>query len=411
MIKTLYGKDKKGKYKFWQISVSETHGVVELLILHGQEGGELTPKRENIPKGKQGRTLFEQGVSEAEGRIKKQIDKGYRENKDELDDLPLLAMLAGDYNKIGHRVEYSLGVDLSDKLDGVRCLAKCPELGIVTLESRTGQPYELPHIRDELALLMVPGEVRDGEFYLHGQALQDITSAVKRTNTQEAIDKAKRKLEKASKMETDSKVSTDDWYTFNMEAEAELKEAELIHSIRPQLQFIVFDIPSVKPWHERLEDLKASSTLQQGFVRVLQYTRVYSEEAMKLAHKDAVARGFEGIMLRNRNGLYESGKRSADLQKYKEFIDSEFLILDIIPDKEDGSIFVLQNDITGDIFTCVMGTMLERAKYLLHKVDYVGKMLTVKYQSRYKKTLLPQFPTGVVFREGVFVDGEFVPTE
>ena len=393
MLKTLYGLEKDGTIKVWTIAATDwLDGTASITVTHGQENGKMQVKNTVITEGKQKRTVFEQAVSEAQGKLKKQIDKGYRETKEELNDLPLLAMLAGDYHKIGHRVKWEDGVDLSDKLDGVRCLAKCTSIGVVKLESRTGQEYILPHITTELAWYMNAGDVLDGEIYLHGYALQEITSAVKRTDTQEEIDTCKRKLYKV--LASGCSVSIG-------ESTGELEAAEIIQELRPKLQFVVFDLPSDKPWHERVEALKdyeKSRFADPVFVKVLPYKRVYSEEAMKELHKDAVARGFEGIMMRNRMGMYESGKRSADLQKYKEFMDAEFYIIDIIPDKDGLGVFVVKNIYADNIFTVIMGSHAERAYQLRNKKEFIAFPLTVKFQTLYKKTLIPQFPVGVCLR-------------
>jgi DNA ligase-1 len=404
MNKIFYGKDKGGKYKVWQIQVEHVHcdqPEAILTISHGQEGGKMTVKPESFTSGKQGRNAFEQAVSEAEGRIKKQVDKGYRLDKAELEELPLLAMLSGDYNKIPKRIDWENGVHVPDKFDGVRCLVKCVTLGDIRLESRTGQPYDVPHIVKELMFIMNPGDVLDAEIYLHGYVLQDINSAVKRTDTQAKIDAAERKVAKAKTL--------DDL----IEAEAELTNARLIHELRPKLQLHVFDMPSEKPWYLRLEELNryARARFFSEFIILAENPIAFSEEEMKVLHKDAVRRGFEGVMLRNKMGMYESGKRSADLQKYKEFVDEEFEILDILPAKDDGSVYVLKNNLNDLTFTCTMGDMPSRAKALAEKDLYIGKFLNVKFQSRYKGTLLPQFPTGEYIREGKMVNGEFVPSE
>jgi DNA ligase-1 len=402
MNKTFYGKDKGGKYKVWQIETAVSIGGKGIITIHhGQEGGKQTRKDEIIYEGKQGRTPEEQAVSEAEGRIKKQVDKGYRENKADLEELPLLAMLSGDYNKIGHRIDWENGVHVPDKFDGVRCLVKCAMGGGITLESRTGQPYDVPHIVAELEKIMQPGDVLDAELYVHGYVLQDITSAVKRTDTQKKIDQAQRKYEKAVGDEAIE------------EAYVELMEANLIHELRPKLQLHVFDMPSDKPWYERLIELEdyAAARFFDGFVKLTKNPLVFSEEHMKVVHKDAVRRGYEGVMLRNRMGMYESGKRSADLQKYKEFVDAEFEILDVEPAKDDGSVFRVRNDLNELTFTVAFGTMAFREQALKDKEYFISKFLNVKFQSRYKGTLLPQFPTGEYIREGKMVNGEFVPSE
>ena len=409
---SLFGLDKKGGYKVWSITVEEVNcdspeGL--LTILHGKEGGKQTEQVESCIIGKQGRTPYEQAVSEAEGRIKKQLDKGYRKTKEELSEVPLLAMLASDYNKVGHRIRYDCGVYVSDKLDGVRCMAKCTEDGI-TLESRTGQKYSLPHIEKELLAIMEVGDVLDGEIYKHGEVLQDITSAVKRTDTGKEVDKAKKKHAKsytAAGLQQNPMGREE-------ECEREYFDAVKIHNLRSKLEFIVFDLPaSPKLFDERMHDLEnyAKGFQLEGKVKELEYRRVGDEVHMKELHLDAVKRGYEGVMLRNSFGVYESGKRSGDLQKYKTFVDSEFLILDVLPAKDNGSTLLVRNDLNKLTFNVTLGDMVSRKHQLDNKHDYIGKYLTVQYQSRYKWTLLPQFPSGKAVRDGSVVNGEFIPCE
>lgn len=383
MIKTLYGLDKKGGMKVWTITTS-TAG--EITISHGKLGGKMTVKNEHITEGKQGRTVGEQADLEARARIKKQEDKNYRENQTDLSNLDILAMLAADYRKRGKSIEYPCYG--SDKYDGVRALAK-KRNGAVTIESRTSQLYDIPHIHAALLIHMQEGDIWDGEIYLHGEVLQDITSAVGRTDTQAKIDAAQRKYEKAV---GDEKIEL---------AYQELQEAKLIHEIRPKLEFHIFDVVSDKTFDERVKDLDTLCGIPvvSPCIQITQYVWVADADDMKVKHDDSVDRGYEGLMLRNFKGVYESGKRSTDLQKYKEFVDAEFEILDVIPDKEDGSRFVVRNNLNDRTFTVTLGSMAQRAEYLANKHLYIGKMITVRYQSRYKKTKLPQFPTGVVIRD------------
>ena len=410
MKETLFGLDKKGGFKVWGIIVERVNcdnAEALMTITHGKEGGVQTEKVESFIAGKQGRTPYEQAISEAEGRVKKQIDKGYRRDKVELSEVPLLAMLASDYNKVGHRIRYDCGVYVSDKLDGVRCLAKCND-GVIRLESRTGQPYSIPHIEEELLAVMVDGDVLDGEIYLHGEVLQDITSAVKRTDTQKEVDKAKKKHTQSY-----SAVGLQQ-NPQEYDGERAYLEAIKIHSLRTALEFVVFDLPtSTKLFDERAYDLENYTTRFKsgGKVKDLNYRRVDDEVHMKELHRDAVSRGYEGVMLRNSFGKYESGKRSGDLQKYKTFVDSEFLILDVVPAKDNGSTFLVRNDLNGLTFNVTLGDMTQRKHQLDNKENYVGKYLTVQYQSRYKGTLLPQFPSGKVIRDGSVINGEFTPYE
>lgn len=400
MIKTLYGLDKKGDMKVWTITTSEAG---EITITHGKLGGKMQVKNEILTEGKQGRTLGEQAELEAKARIKKQEDKNYRENQLDLQNLDILAMLAADYRKRGKSIIYPCYGSV--KYDGVRALAK-KRNGVVTLESRTSQPYDVPHIIEALTIHMRDGEIWDGEIYKHGEALQDIVSAVKRTDTQKEINKLDKRIDKilreadflAEDMSDEKAQELQDELD---ELRCELANAKLIAELRLKLEFHIFDVVTDQKFIDRaklLEELCGIPVLSPC-IQITQYLWIADAADMKVKHDEAVDSGYEGLMLRNFCGMYESGKRSADLQKYKEFVDSEFEILDVIPDKDEGSRFIVRNNLNGLTFTVTLGSMAQRAEYLMNKHLYIGKLITVKYQSRFKKTKLPQFPTGVVIRD------------
>lgn len=402
---TLYGLNKNGSFKVWSIKARDIDGVGVLNICHGAYGGKITDKQENITDGKQGRTPYEQAVLEAKSRIKKQLDKNYRPTMEELSDLPILAMLSKDFAKDGNPEDIGEGF-ASDKFDGVRGLAKCHKVTAeITLESRTGQPYDVPHIIEQLKKVMKPGDIFDGELYLHGPALQEINSAVTRTDTQGKIDEAQRKLDKQLKKDPS------DWEKIN-KAAAELEEARYIHDIRPQLEFHVFDIVDLdRPFEQRILNLLE---IGKRFAEVpniieVQYTSVRNYDDLMRAHKAAVDAGYEGVMYRTRDGMYESGKRSRGIWKFKVFFDKEFRINRTEKDKQGYIVFVLQNDLKDNEFNCVMGDYGWRLAYA--DVDFSNQWMTVQFQSRYKKTLKPQFPTGKLIRKGTVVNGEFIPSE
>lgn len=364
-IKTLYGLDKGGKYKVWSIQTrtyidpvtDQPQSVIE--IFHGQEGGKIQKKVEFVNEGKNiGRanetTPSQQAELEAESRYKKQLDKGYRPTKEELVELPLLPMLAADYLKQGHRIEYPCFG--SPKMDGVRCLA-IRHKGSVELKSRGGKQYVVPHIQQQLLPIMKEGDVWDGELYIHGKYLEEIVSAVKKYN-----------------------------------------------ELTPEIEFIIFDMVKDEAYEHRLISMQALrrytlSCVEAPNIDVLEFCELLDETHMKQMHKDYVDRGYEGIMLRNFEGKYESGKRSADLQKYKEFFDEEFEIVNTGTDRTGLGILYLVDHASGNYFTCTYGDHFQRANQVKYPYEYIGKWLTVKYQTRYKDSKLPQFPTGVCIRE------------
>lgn len=372
--KVLYGLDKGNNYKVWSIQTRTyidpitdlPQTVIE--IFHGKEGGKMQKKVDFIEGKNHGRANetapSEQAELEAMSRWRKQVDKGYRETKEELDNLEIAVMLAHDYLKQGHRIEYPCYT--SAKLDGVRCLAIRTESGI-KLKSRGGKLYSVKHVEDYLLEVMKHGDIWDGELYIHGKYLEEIVSAVKKPNAN-----------------------------------------------TPLLKFIIFDVVTEDGYSNRLIEMQRIRRYvldEDSPVSVLSWKECSSEEEMKEQHKQFVSEGFEGVMIRNWEGKYESGKRSADLQKYKQFYDEEFLITGVQEDKNGNGVFELWDFAANAAFTTTYGDFPERKNQLAHPEQYIGKALTVKYQSRYLDTNLPQFPTGIAIRDGVWQDGVFYPAE
>ena len=412
--KSMFGLNKNGSFKVWNIDVFHVHGGdldqdgAAFVIKHGAEGGKLTSKTEYVNEGKQGRTPYEQAVLQAEARFKKQYDKNYRETKEELTEIPLLAMLAKDHTKVGKDEDIEDGVFTSDKLDGIRLLAFCKLAGgvkTVYLKSRTGQDLSIPHIEAQLVDVMIPGEVFDGEAYVHGPVLQDINSAVQRTDTQAKIDEASNKvLRLLKKGETGEKLD---------KAYAEHDNAILIHELRPRLQFHVFDVIDASEldihFEQRLDTLRWVGQRFEGKTALVevQYRVANSIEELTEQLHDCISRGYEGIMYRTKDGVYESGKRSSGLFKFKLFFDEEFMINGTHKDKQGYVVFELLNNLNDEEFDCVMGDYNWRLAVADN--DFSGQYMTVKFQARNKGTLIPQFGTGKDIRKGVVVNGVFIP--
>jgi ATP-dependent DNA ligase len=118
---------------------------------------------------------------------------------------------------------------------------------------------------------------------------------------------------------------------------------------------------------------------------VLAETHVVSNRGEIVSwHEDFTSRGFEGSIIRNRDGLYAINKRSDDLQKYKDFVDEEFEIVDVIPAGGGSSLnvgkFVCRAK-NGELFeSTATGTEEERREYLTNKAKYVGQFAKVKYR-------------------------------
>ncbi len=121
---------------------------------------------------------------------------------------------------------------------------------------------------------------------------------------------------------------------------------------------------------------------------------------MKELHARYVADGYEGIMLRNKDGLY-SGVRSPSLQKYKCFFDDEYEVVGYKEGEglEEGCVIWICQTKSGQQFSCrPRGTREERMELFSRGDEYVGKMLNIRYQEL-TDTGLPRFPVSTGFRD------------
>ncbi|AMQ10593.1 ATP-dependent DNA ligase [Brazilian marseillevirus] len=415
MLPTLYSKAKTGKLMQWRVW---TEGD-EIIKEFGYKGGKLREVRTKAkPKnsGKtNGTTAEEQAVSEAKADWTKQLDKGYfADEEDEEASLFVsgvlqakeesggnnhnimdkkvsaprkdqkkifLPMLAEKYNELmapskgkrrAQKFEYSKASCAQPKLDGVRCVARIVD-GNVQLLSRKGkQILHLEHIRAEISELLSGKEemILDGELYFHESDLPQ---------------NKKFELISGAARSTRNKPHPD----------------ELL------VQYWVFDIADTeKIWFDRDYelDLLFKDKEMEYIVRV-ETELVLCEEDMLEHHRRWTDEGFEGTILRDERLMYTPGKRSRLLLKYKDFCDSEYRIIGVLKSEggtEDGAaIFALKTD-NGTEFTCrPMGTIEERRKIYKNKKEYIGKLLTVKYQG-ISQDGVPRFPVGKTLRDENF---------
>ncbi|WP_223699769.1 hypothetical protein [Pseudomonas aeruginosa] len=410
---TMYQKDKGGNFKQWSCWSEGDKVFVE----HGKEGGKLTVKvTTSKPKnvGRANETTGEQQAHlEATSKVEKQFKAGYREDKSDLDHVPILPMLAEDYLKRAKSITFP--AIYSPKMDGVRCLALRHEDGRVELRSRGGEQYILPHVAEALAQIMEIGDIFDGEIYLHGESLEDIQSAVKRTDTLKEVEKAEKKLMKYA----DDEFSDDSEL---QEAQDALDLAIHIAALRPALQYHIFDVVSCKAlgvtvdtqFSWRLDALRrivySADLMGNPTLFVVDQDVIFFREDVDKYHDKVVMEGYEGIMLRNMTGLYEASQRSSDLQKYKKFLDEEFEVVDVVEGKDGNAVLRVfcpkvkekadgRGQYATGIFDTTFGDHAARRDQLANPEKYIGRYLKVKYQGRFKKTLVPQFPVGLCWRE------------
>lgn len=392
----LQGKSTTGKTKMWSIRVFDrtldtglvgvietTHGYIdgkkqvnEKIISEGKNIGkknETTPLQQAISEAKSSWVKKkESGYSEADGVIAvggagaeddaESVDSAVGEakgtgtvnrSKGVVEDVPN-PMLAHDYNKRGKSIKFPCFVQR--KFDGTRCVG-IPGKGLFSRNRKT-YPH-LEHIITELNKLP-PSVVLDGELYSDTLTFQEIVSLVK----QETLKKG-----------------------------AEEKQL--------QIKFHIYDLINEMPYEQRYANLQILFN-KYKFKNLVPVKTVVceSEEKMKELHAAYVAENFEGIMLRNKQGLYKN-TRSCDLQKYKEFFDIECEIVNYKEGEgqEEGCVIWICKTSEGKLFSCrPRGSRKEREEYYSNGKQYIGKKLTVRYQEKTDDGLL-RFPVGIAVRD------------
>lgn len=274
-------------------------------------------------------------------------------------------MLAHSFDKRGKDIKYPCYAQ--KKLDGVRCVAIQGKGGLQTspgqggLFSRNAKPFpHLDHIRSEIAFLP-PGLILDGELYSDTLGFQEIVGLVKKTKL----------------------------------VPADAARLSLIY-------LCVYDTISTDTYEARktsLDALFASRSFKA--IKLLPTDECRTKEDVNQYHDAYVAEGFEGLILRNKTGLYAVNHRSKDLQKYKEFLDAEFDVTGFtvgVGSDEGCVIWTCRTD-EGKEFSCrPKGTVESRREAVATAAAQVGKKLTIRFQE-WTDDRKPRFPVGLAFRD------------
>jgi DNA ligase-1 len=390
----LTGVAKTGKKQLWSVQVKETkEGYGEIVVRYGYEGGAVTTDGKVVTEGKNlGKknetTPVQQAVLEARSLWNKKKASGYVEEgapaggagkgsgsataaaslvssrATKITESVPLPMLAHKWPEKKKHITFPCYVQ--PKFDGTRTLALCGKKpGYPCLFSRQRKAY--PHLEHIAAICqrLPRGLILDGELYRHDMDFQSIVGTVK-----------KKTLTKAN----------------------EAKQA--------LIQFHCYDFIDLElTFEERLLNLKAFFEEYKevlGDVIVLCPTkRVTKEDDLKIMHDRYVAEGYEGLIIRNAEGLYAVGERSTDLLKMKEFQDEEYEIVGFREGegREAGLVIWELKTKDGKLFRCrPQGTHEERRELFEKGKDYIGQRLTVRFQELTADGI-PRFPIGIGIRD------------
>jgi len=372
MEKILYKKDSKGKIRQWRGYVDNAPNNRFIMgVETGLLDGNKTTNRPRIYwQGKQGRDAKGQAMFELESKVSKKRDEGYFDTiKEAQDTLVVLPMLALDFTKRSHDVSYpAIG---QRKFDGVRCMASINPDGSVSLKSRKGKEFpHMNHLRQQIASLKgIPdGAFLDGELYSDTLTFQEVVGLVRR-ETLKAGD--------------DDKLKQISYRLYDMLDPDDRKAG--FQKRYDNLGKILRSKPVGAP---------------SQYLYLTRNFELDSKADVKKYHDQFVKEGYEGIMIRNKDGEYGINKRSKHLQKFKEFYDQEFEIVGYEEGTGNDAGTVIWVCVTenGDLFkTRPRGTREERTEYFQKGDDYIGATLTVRYFEMTDDGI-PRFPVGLAIR-------------
>lgn len=309
-------------------------------------------------------TPFQQACLEIDSKARLKMDKGYVRTLDEAkapstNTLGLeKPMLATPIEKVKpEKINWNLAF-AQPKLDGHRALFKN---GV--LYSRQGKVLDLPHIVEAIEAAEIGHLHLDGELYLHGKSLQELSKLIKK-HRPETLD----------------------------------------------LEYHIYDHMDSTPFCDRITNLASTlprwpATTRLKAVETVPVTNL--GELMEL-HQGYREAGYEGTMLRFGRDGYQDGKRSRSLLKLKEFHDEEFKIVGFNQGKPyitdrgtfDVPVWICKTNTGGTFTVTAAGTMEEKNDQWVNREKYIGRLLTVKYHYL-SADGIPQLPVALRFHETV----------
>ena len=391
----LYARDSKGRIKSFELTIFdnastslEDIGIPLIVRKTGLLNGKKQEYKSIVRKGKAGRSLREQAELEANSKYNKKLDEGYKTLQDVMPEpefkygqehhvleeylekyLPktntdasgnFKPMLAQPIKK-----QNILGYLMQPKLNGVRCLI-FKEGDEIKAISRKGKSYDVAtrFIREQLAPLFEENDsvIFDGEIYIHGVPLQKISGWVRK---QEPI------LEHKSL----------EYHIYDL-IDKSLPEADQEHRLE------MLD--------SGLEMLGVGAFL----IRMVTTAKIPTLKIKDEFHSSFIEQGYEGSILRNPKGLYESGVRSKNLLKLKDFIDEEFEIVghELGERGTEDLVFVCKQEEGKTFKVKPMGTRAVKEEYYNVIDSLMGKNLTTRYFERTEDNI-PHHAHGVAIRD------------
>ena len=400
----LIKQDSKGKTRLFSIDLVFSNNVYIINRKTGLLGGKMTEQPAIIvAKGKVKRTLEEQAKLEYDSLISKQKDKGYKvidvdpstlTSQDIQDIIGETStdqngfkkhMLAKSITTVTSKVIESVKTwYVSRKIDGVRCSLYYKDDKILSA-SRGGKTYEYAteHLRTHPTIVKFfknhPDVIFDGELYVHGKLLQQISGCARLTAGQLPF--------------------LLQYYIYDVIEDAPFTERmEHMHSY---FQELGISEDSFDPNKQFAKDELMFQAVPQ--VKVEQIPNTSTLNRLWDLHDLYIKEGWEGCVARNADKSYKCGGRSADMIKLKNYQDAEFKVVGIeagLRDVED-MVFIMEDSKKKHFKAKPMGSLDIKQEYWDNfDLKYKDRIGTCKYFSM-SADGVPTQPIFKAFRDDI----------
>jgi len=405
-LPTLYGVEKNGKIKTWCASIylkgtNASTNPAYAIIEHGQQEGKKQTTQRDYTEGKNiGKknetTPLAQCIAETKRKWTDKRDKeSYQitlpsQAPEAQADTPAAAptaakkyfpMLAQSFapdSKTAKKNTIVFPCYVQPKLDGLRCVIYLdPITGEIRRQSRTGTYFDtMTHIAQSLTPLFAkyPNVVLDGELYTTEMPFEELVGHIKRKLLDDA---------------DHEKLKAIEYHIYDVIDETPTATYEVRYN-------------SIKRMFASLAASTVSSPhALPPYIRLVNTVEAKTPADFKSNFAKFIEEGYEGIMLRNKEGKYRGNYRSHDLQKYKEFVEEEYPIVGFTQGdgRDKGTvIWICRTKEEKEFNVRPRGTIAARTFLFNNGHKYIGKMLTVIYQELTEEGK-PRFPVGKDVRE------------
>jgi len=361
-----------------EIKLNDVNNSYNIITMHGEKDGKKVTHTKEMKEGKANRSILEQSILDAKRKWENKKDKElYVENisltisKTEIVRPMLANTFSFDiYTGKSRAFKISFPAYVQRKYDGIRCISYMKNDELI-LESRKGIPFQnfnlLKNKLSELFKILPPNFYFDGELYTNKLDFEVISGLI-------------RLSEKKCTEKDILEINKIEYHIYDF---VDLDHKELIYKDR----------------YLFLKDFLTKNNCDKCMQ--VETILINNLNEIKSYHDKFVQEGYEGIMIRDISGVYETNKRSKYLQKFKEFMEEEFKIVGFHEGTGDEKGSIVWDCITEDGKTFAVrpkGTFESRKELFNNGNTYIGKLLTVIFQE-YSADKVPRFPVGKGVRD------------